>query len=106
MPKPNRHGLAKSDNRGRVSLGRVISRTKKYLVESDPETGVITLTPAVVMRDDVVLKESERDSILESYGTLDIDEIHRQALASGPGRVYEPGEIQAELDRLDAREGR
>lgn len=43
--------IAKPDGRGRVALARVIEQGRDYAVEKDQETGVVTLTPVVILAD-------------------------------------------------------
>lgn len=48
MPTSNRT-LIELDGRGRVSIGKYAGDRWHYFIDVDPATGIITLTPAVVM---------------------------------------------------------
>lgn len=102
--------MARIDAKGRISLRSLVDRTKTYLVEKDEETGVVSLTPVVEVRPTVVITEQEHADIVESYGTTDIDEIHRRALAeidAGVPAVRYPAEHWTrEAARLAQEEGR
>ena len=51
----NAYAFVETDSRGRVALGRWLQAGRQYMVETDAETGVVTLEPVgMVLSDEAV----------------------------------------------------